>query len=131
MKEQFVTYEIALKLKELGFDEECFGRYEGADYYLEKWNEVKLEPTHTTSQNTFSWQLASAPLWQQVIDWIREKYGIHIELDFGLGWGYGFIPVGTELTYNWNHFEDDHKWSYYEAREQAILKVIELCQKEK
>ena len=24
MKEQFVTYEIALKLKELGFDEECF-----------------------------------------------------------------------------------------------------------
>jgi hypothetical protein len=24
MEEQFVTYEIALKLKELGFDEECF-----------------------------------------------------------------------------------------------------------
>ena len=30
MKDQFVTYEIALKLKELGFDEECFA------YYLDK-----------------------------------------------------------------------------------------------
>ena len=27
MKKQFVTYEIALKLKKLGFDEECFGYY--------------------------------------------------------------------------------------------------------
>ena len=25
MKKQFVPYEIALKLKELGFDEPCFG----------------------------------------------------------------------------------------------------------
>lgn len=27
MTKQFVTYEIALKLKELGFDEECFCTY--------------------------------------------------------------------------------------------------------
>lgn len=27
MKEQFVTYEIALKLKELGFDEKCVASY--------------------------------------------------------------------------------------------------------
>ena len=27
MQKQFVTYEIALKLKELGFDEPCFGYY--------------------------------------------------------------------------------------------------------
>ena len=27
MKKQFVSYEIALALKELGFDEECIGFY--------------------------------------------------------------------------------------------------------
>ena len=27
MKNLFVSYEVALKLKELGFDEECFGEY--------------------------------------------------------------------------------------------------------
>lgn len=27
MKDQFVSYPIALKLKELGFDEPCFGYY--------------------------------------------------------------------------------------------------------
>ena len=147
MKKQFVTYEIALKLKELGFDEECFGRYEGADYYLEKWNEVKLEPTHTTSQNTFSWQLASAPLWQQVIDWLREKHNIHISIypkmdvncvdytvkiyqyleDSYLGEGEDeeYFPGGLKMIL------EERLETYEEVREQAILKAIELCQKEK
>jgi len=29
MEKQFVTYEIALKLKELGFNELCFGYFNG------------------------------------------------------------------------------------------------------
>lgn len=31
MQEQFVTYEIALKLKELGFNEPCFAYYDEED----------------------------------------------------------------------------------------------------
>ena len=125
MEKQFVTYEIALKLKELGFDEECFGRYEGSDYYLEKWNEVKLEPTHTTSQNTFSWQLASAPLWQQVIDWFREKHKIRV---------CNLVNIYIEATFIIYHSTDVEVIDgndFYKTREQAILKAIELCQKEK
>ena len=34
IKEQFVTYEIALKLKELGFDEPCFGYYTPMKYWM-------------------------------------------------------------------------------------------------
>ena len=129
MKEQFVTYEIALKLKELGFDEECFGRYEGTDYYLEKWNGVKLEPTHTTSQNTFSWQLASTPLWQQVIDWFREKHNIWIQIEMqyydGITYTYTIIQNNGKVIKSEEEFHE-----YYEAREQAILKAIELCKKQ-
>ncbi len=129
MKEQFVTYEIALKLKELGFDEECFGRYEGADYYLEKWNEVKLEPTHTTSQNTFSWQLASALLWQQVIDFFRQKHNIWIQIEMqyydGITYTYTIIQNNGKVIKSEEEFHE-----YYEAREQAILKAIELCKKQ-
>ena len=124
MKEQFVTYEIALKLKELGFDEECFGRYEGTDYYLEKWNGVKLEPTHTTSQNTFSWQLASAPLWQQVIDWFREKHKIRV---------CNLVNIYIEATFIIYHSTDVEVIDgndFYKTREQAILKAIELCKKQ-
>ena len=35
MKEQFVTYEIALKLKELGFDEPCIA------YYFNRYGDVE------------------------------------------------------------------------------------------
>ena len=31
MKTEFIPYEQALELKELGFDEPCFGRYDGRD----------------------------------------------------------------------------------------------------
>jgi hypothetical protein len=66
MKEQFVTYEIALALKELGFySEDCFGYFSSIDNNLimlhNRWNIGVL-----------------APLWQQAIDWLRKSivYGL-------------------------------------------------------
>lgn len=92
----------------------------------------KMQITAAVYSNNSYWKESpfkeiTAPLWQQVIDWLREKYGLHIDLDNALGWGYGFIPVGTTLECDWAHFEDGHSWDYYEARKQAILKAIELC----
>ena len=55
-----------------------------------------------------------------VIDWFREKHNITIdvaEIYKGLG-NYHFA-----LNLIWEYFEGD----YYEAREQAVLKAIELC----
>lgn len=72
----------------------------------------------------------AAPLWQQAIDFFRHNYGIYIDLDWGIGWGYRFIPVGTDLTYNWSHFEDNHDWDYPQARKAAILKAIEISKKQ-
>ena len=33
MEKEFVPYELAVKLKELGFDEECFGYYTELDHH--------------------------------------------------------------------------------------------------
>jgi hypothetical protein len=57
-----------------------------------------------------------------VIDWFREKHDIIIDI--------GKIYNGTDnwhfaLNYEWEYFEG----TYYEAREAAILKAIEVCQK--
>jgi hypothetical protein len=68
MEKQFVTYEIAKQLKRLGFDEECLGIYcpeldihnVGVNWNTNNINDIKKE-----------WY--SAPLWQQVIDWLIEK----------------------------------------------------------
>ena len=130
MNKQFVTYDIALKLKELGFDEQCIA------YYVDSQDRLIFDITgvnnftKTNYSSTLGKHCQAAPLWQQVIDFFRDVYGIHIDLDYALGWGYGFIPVGTTLNYDWSHFEDGHYWTYYEAREQALLKAIELIQYE-
>ena len=71
MKKEFVTYEIALKLKELEFDEECCGLFRHEQLFpilgFEKINSVKKS-------------VIAAPLWQQAINFFREKYDIHINV---------------------------------------------------
>ena len=42
MKKEFIPYKLALELKELGFDEPCFTKFE--DYF----NKTKLYPIITT-----------------------------------------------------------------------------------
>lgn len=58
MRHLFVPYEIALQLKEKGFNEDCFGCY-----YKDK----------TFAYHPDSDVYVDAPLYQQVIDWFREK----------------------------------------------------------
>ena len=68
MKKEFATYEIALKLKELGFNEDCFG------YFVINLQELIIV---NTKKHKSDWYI-SAPLWQQVIDWFREEHNIHL-----------------------------------------------------
>ena len=79
MKNQFCSYEIAKQLKELGFDEECLASYHNTKiigYEKESW----LVLNGDSDQFLESTFICKAPLWQQVIDWFKEKYNIHIEI---------------------------------------------------
>jgi hypothetical protein len=75
MKKEFIPYEQSLELKELGFDEPCFGyRAEGDDVM------IKHIPHCVISAPTFS----------QAFRWFREKHGL-----------VGIIKFGTnDFTYN-------------------------------
>lgn len=65
MENQFVPYELAVKLKELGFDDKVFANYLKGDFgYIDISNRFfgeKLE------------DIVKAPLWQQAFDWFRDK----------------------------------------------------------
>ena len=132
MKKQFVTYEIALKLKELGFDEECINEYwftcKKLRFSFESIKNIYHYKRSNSDNNDIS--LISAPLWQQVIDWFREKHNLWIQIEMeyydGITYNYVIIQNNGKVI----KFEDEFH-EYYEAREQAILKAIELCQKEK
>lgn len=82
MKRQFVTYEIAVALKELGFDEQCLGYY----YHENEYTRCNPCIQHNTD---FWWGdydvpagSLKAPLWQQATDWLRETHGINVEANY-------------------------------------------------
>jgi hypothetical protein len=118
MEKEFIPYEQALALKELGFDEPCFGLYH---------NDKTFYPTQCKSHEQFHGQTCSALLYQQAFCFFREKHGVLHDIDFGLGWGFGFIPVGTQLNLP-NNFTEGFD-TYEEAELACLKKLIELCKK--
>ena len=137
MKEQFVTYEIALKLKELGFDEECLAIYTHNNDFYKKGTFFLNHPHPFTIEELTpivqdvreSTVYILAPLWQQVIDWFREKYLIDIDNGWCISNPFGKKQEGYNISvYDRTRDEfavRDFHIDYYKAREQAILKAIE------
>lgn len=71
MENQFVPYELAVKLKELGFDEEClYVRQKDCPEFL-------YTPTDYEDYPESVYTEVLIPLWQQAFDWFREKHDLH------------------------------------------------------
>lgn len=126
----FVPYEIALKLKEKGFDEECFGNYDC-------WS--KKEPARLMT-NIYPYFLGQeyakrfdktcilAPLYQQVIDFL-ETCGIYIRtypslLSYPMWWDW---ELQIKLPYKIISSKDDEQYkNKYEALNKAIEEALKL-----
>jgi len=120
MKNEFIPYEQALALKELGFDEECFSfynaigeLYESEGYYLYSHNVHKDE--------------VIAPLYQQAFRWFRVRHGLR-HFIFGKDTvtneydnGHYNAVVQSSLVY--------HCDTYEEAELACLKKLIELSTK--
>jgi hypothetical protein len=119
MKEQFVPYELALKLKELGFDEECLGSFTIKDCSLQIDDMYSLP------------SIVKAPLWQQAFDWFRKRYS----KNSWIGDHYSSSTPGYfEYTYHISIMQggiikSGRYKTYQEARQACLEKLIELCKK--
>ena len=72
MEKEFISYEQALALKELGFDEPCIGWYNPQVNYKEVTTD-KYWAFHLTGE----WEnFKPAPLKQQAFRWFREKHNL-------------------------------------------------------
>ena len=130
MNKEFAPYEPSLALKELGFDEPCFGYYEpnGELDYIE--NHI-LKDFPYLAKNS-EWQaLVAAPTFSQAFRWFREKYGLDVtfrKMDYGPEsqfTGYYFsIYKGNELI---DIHGADKKGKLYEDSElECLKKLIEI-----
>jgi hypothetical protein len=73
MNKEFIPYEQALALKELGFDEPCFGYYGENQELIWK---SGYTPWVNSERNLVDNHFVTTPLYQQAFRWFREKYQI-------------------------------------------------------
>jgi len=124
MKKEFIPYEQALALKELGFDEPCIAKYTSDKLLLSiNWNDVWCE-------NIINEFEIYAPLYQQVFRWFREKYGL-------FGWIEGNERKRMFMYKIENLIESDDQLNcfpfktYEEAELACIDKLIKLVKEAK
>jgi hypothetical protein len=116
MKKEFLDYTQALALKELGFDEPCFG------FFYED-EEFELCPVKNNNLMGYT----NAPLYQQAFRWFRENYGLkgHVEA----------VEYFDETpdAYHWSIFNKcnsgNDQLTYEEAELECIKKLIEIVKK--
>jgi hypothetical protein len=116
MNKEFVLYEEAVALKELGFDERCFTRY---------YESGKLADNLSYLYHNYFGQV-NAPLYQQAFRWFRDKgfaINIYSAGNDNKDWYY-LIKKGTITT-------SDVIFKTYEEAELACLKnLIEIIKLE-
>jgi hypothetical protein len=87
IEKEFIPYEEALALKELGFDEPCMGRYYSKNKEIPifmQWTKAEnfnskilpLDNKFGITTDTLS-PFISAPLYSQAFRFFREKYNLH------------------------------------------------------
>jgi hypothetical protein len=130
MEKEFVPYELAVKLKALGFDEPCFGYYDtdGLQVSTHYWYPENKNTSFPESQTTNNPKI-SAPTFSQAFRWFRERYNAVCEIirredknhSTFMGWVYIDIRKFEAVSY----------WEFktYEEAELACLdKLIEIVE---
>lgn len=92
MEKEFIPYQEALELKELGFDERCLTSYANDKDLMSVWNVdtqfecatiMKDEPDTAYVINSVDFKNSNwcaAPLYQQAFRWFREKYNLRYSI---------------------------------------------------
>lgn len=137
MKNNFIPYEQALKLKELGFDEECLMNHYGEDrvhigrlYLPSSFGKGKNSEMFGDSLRDKD---ITAILWQQAFDWFREKHKLIVGWDYGNKKHFYWIVSYDEKLF----FEPENKKgdpitykTYPEAQLACLDKLIEIVEHE-
>ena len=118
MNDDFTPFELAVKLKEKGFDEPCCGYYHcnGGNDSFELCGNGDRD-----FQNSKNQYRVAAPTISQVLKWLRNTHNLHVETyPCGLGmWKF--------LVTNITTLEERALCDKYTSSEQASLAGVNYC----
>jgi hypothetical protein len=128
MKEkEFIPYELALELKQLGFRERCFGHYwENLFYFETTFNHPSTMPNSPES--------CLAPTYSQAFRWFREKHNLEYQIMKSANGNYSAVIHLNTQEYLDKISTLHHAcveevvdcYSYEEAELECLEKLIEI-----
>ena len=117
MQKEFVPYEQALELKELLFDEPCFGYYDNIGKLFFNTNGQPVG-------NDWVWVVPTdAPTFSQAFRWFREKHNIHISICHSVNGKFDCWTNDGNLLENGKYCEFE---TYEEAELECLKKLIQI-----
>jgi hypothetical protein len=124
-EKEFVLYEQALALKELGFDEPCFGNYKKTHKELEK-----SFYCYNSDYVDYNEDYIAAPLYQQVFRWFREKYNLKSWVEEHTADTF-IYEIRPHVLTQYKQGETYVYTNYEEAELECLKKLIEIVKEEK
>ena len=121
MNKEFIPYEQALALKELGFDEPCFGYYNMVNH------SGKFQFDTRIWENSDDY--IEAPLYQQAFRWFREKYVLDsiVQPTYSTKYQYRVFNVETKSKVQvYGDYMGKEFKTYEEAELACLKKLIEI-----
>jgi hypothetical protein len=129
MEKEFIPYKQALALKELGFDEDCFGCYTEKKEVIVRVGDYRSFQNNDSEDviirdfNSYENGTVSAPLYQQAFRWFREKYNFDVGIAKDSHNIYHF-QIDTNYYGNW--ILPIFSRIYEEAELECLKKLIEI-----
>jgi hypothetical protein len=115
MEKEFVPYELAVKLKALGFDKKCIATIDQTNY-------IHIKGTRRPIRGAMVYNTIDCPTFSQAFRWFREEYGY---------WSY--VKEATKGTcrfyiekFDEKFFNSDIIDTYEEAELACLEKLIEI-----
>jgi hypothetical protein len=125
IEKEFIPYELALELKQLGFNENCIATYdEDRDFELQDFEQ---------NYDTFPPHIISSPTYSQAFRWFREKHQLIHYISWvykktydGVDW---FFKIkGINMANNNVVPHDETRFGTYEEAElNCLKKLIEIA----
>lgn len=115
MEKEFIPYEQALALKELGFDECCVAIFDMS-------NKLSVDDGFYKQEN-YHKHTVLAPTFSQAFKWFREKYGLnsHIHQEDRNNYSYSCGKGYSDEIGGYQDFK-----TYEEAELECLKKLIEI-----
>ena len=126
MEKEYISYEQALALKELGFDEPCIATIDQTEY-------LHIKGTENHPRGSMIYDTIDIPLYQQAFRWFRDKHGLPswIKEFNGARICYHFT-INPQNGGSWDSLDNKLEYKTYEEAElKCLKKLIEIVKSKK